>query len=126
MRPGYLQGYGEDTTRPGNFGDIQASRAHRYLDPTDTGMPDELEVGYIPEYMRYSKIFPNPASDRLTIQMETNMKRVSIFSLSGQKVYELALDQAKVDLNIDFLETGIYMIKLETDAGAKIEKLHVR
>jgi len=59
MRPGYLQGYGEDTTRPGNFGSIDASHALRYLNPADTGMPAEYETGYIPEYMRYSKIFPN-------------------------------------------------------------------
>lgn len=83
-------------------------------------------VGVAEQDELYSKIYPNPASDRVTIQMENNMKRVSIFSLNGQKVYELALDQNKVDMNIDFLESGIYMIQLETEAGAKIEKLHVR
>ncbi len=83
-------------------------------------------VGVAEQNELYSKIYPNPASDRLTIQMENNIKRVSIFSLNGQKVYEFALDQNKVDMNIDFLESGIYMIKLETEAGTKIEKLHIR
>ena len=66
MRPGYLQGYGEDTTRPGNFGNVDAKDAYKYLNPADTGMPAEVEVGYIPEHMRYSKIFPNyPIAGRI-------------------------------------------------------------
>jgi len=44
MRPGYLSGYGEDHTRPGNQGE-----SDNYA----------LESDYIPEYMRYSKVFPN-------------------------------------------------------------------
>jgi len=62
MRPGYLQGYGEDRSRPGNFGyqSIIKDRPYRFLvDPSDTGMPSEYETGYIPEYMRYSKVFPD-------------------------------------------------------------------
>ena len=59
MRPGYLQGYGEDTTRPGNFGQVLADNAIRFLNTRDTGLPPEYETGYIPEHMRFSRVFPN-------------------------------------------------------------------
>lgn len=75
---------------------------------------------------QYSRIYPNPAVDRLTIESESKLKNISIFSLNGQKVYEMALDQNNIDLNIDFLETGMYMIRLDTEKGSKVEKLSVR
>jgi len=61
MRPGYLSNYRENPKRLGNFGDldIPAKYAASYLNPYDKGLPPEAEVGYIPEYMRYSKVFPN-------------------------------------------------------------------
>jgi len=75
---------------------------------------------------QYSRIYPNPTTDQVTIESQSVLKNVSIYTLAGQKVYELALDQNNVNLNIDFLETGIYMIRLETENGTKIEKLNVR
>ena len=56
MRPGYLSGYGEDSTKPGNQGE-------------DTIL-DDIEVGYIPEHIQYSKIFPNlPFIQRPIVQL---------------------------------------------------------
>jgi hypothetical protein len=53
MRPGYLQGYGEDTTRPGNFGYAKLDDDAIYFLNTRSGLPPEFETGYIPEYSRY-------------------------------------------------------------------------
>jgi hypothetical protein len=57
MRPGYLQGYGEDTTRPGNFGYVKLDDDAVYFLNTRSGLPPVV-TGYIPEYLRYSKDFP--------------------------------------------------------------------
>lgn len=46
MRPGYLSNYGENYTKLGNQGEEESEFV-------------EFESGYIPEYMRYSKVFPN-------------------------------------------------------------------
>ena len=57
MRPGYLQGYGEDTTRPGNFGYAKLDDDAIYFLNSRSALPPEFETGYIPEYLRYSKLF---------------------------------------------------------------------
>ena len=75
---------------------------------------------------QYTRIYPNPATDNLKIEAESKLKNISIFSLNGQKVYEMALDQNQVNLNVDFLDSGMYMIRLETEAGSKVEKLSIR
>jgi len=75
---------------------------------------------------QYSRIYPNPATDKVSIESESTLKNISIFNINGQKVYEMALDQNNVDLNVDQLETGIYMIRLETESGSKVEKLNIR
>jgi len=59
MRPGYL-GNLEDCW----FGQVEddyvaPGEALRFMDPVSHGLPPEREVGYIPEYMRYSQVFPN-------------------------------------------------------------------
>ena len=51
MRPGHLRIYSSKKRRPGNIGAI------------DDDMPiilDEIEVGYIPELMKYKAGFPYP------------------------------------------------------------------
>jgi len=58
MRPGYLSGYGEDTSRPGNLGYSVIGP-----DSPEDGMtffarnrfPREIETGYLPEYIKYRK-----------------------------------------------------------------------
>lgn len=75
---------------------------------------------------KYTKVYPNPASNNVTIETGSNIKHISIFNLSGQKVYEVALDQNSIDMNIEFLETGIYIMNIETENGIKVEKLNVQ
>ena len=75
---------------------------------------------------QYSRIYPNPATDRVTIETQSNLKHVSIFSLNGQKVYEIALDQNSLDLNVEFLNSGIYIIQIDTDSGTKTKKLNIK
>lgn len=54
-------------------------------------------------------IYPNPASDNFTIEMENEVKSIEIYSLQGQKV--LASTSKKI--NVSNLSKGIYMVKIE-------------
>ena len=44
MRPGYLQGYGEDSTRPGNFGNVSSKEALKYLNQVHAGAAEMLKA----------------------------------------------------------------------------------
>jgi len=83
-------------------------------------------VGVKEEGESFTRIYPNPASGSVNIESASNIKHISIFNLSGQKVYEVSLDQNSINLNIDFLNQGMYMIDINTDNGRRIEKLSVR
>ena len=62
-RPGYLLGCGADILKPKHFGDtirprgIQARDAMYFLE-NNSPMPPETDVGYIPEYVKYSAELP--------------------------------------------------------------------
>ena len=49
-----------------------------------------------------------------------------IFDLTGKSVYSAGIDQQKVQLDIDFLEKGIYLVRLQTTNGVRTEKLYVQ
>ncbi len=75
---------------------------------------------------KYTRIFPNPASGQVSVESASVLKHIRIFTISGQKVYEMALDQNKVDLNIGFLNSGLYLVEMETESGRFIRKLTVQ
>jgi hypothetical protein len=83
-------------------------------------------VGIAEMGSQYTRIYPNPSSGKTTIESEMAMKRVSIYTVTGQKVYEIACDQNQINLNTDFLKSGMYVVKIETEQGSKAEKLYVQ
>ena len=62
MRPGYLRNYGESKNKPGNLGIIYTN-----------ALPSELEVGYIPEHLRYSNYFPYNLVERRRLHLRDPM-----------------------------------------------------
>lgn len=54
-------------------------------------------------------IYPNPASDHFTIEMESEVKSIEVFSLQGQKV----LTSKNKNVNVSNLSKGIYLVKIE-------------
>lgn len=60
------------------------------------------------------KLYPNPANDRVTIDIENSIKIIEIYNLQGQKV----LSNNQKVINITQLKTGIYIVKVEDENGA--------
>lgn len=71
-------------------------------------------------------MYPNPALNKLTVESKDAVKHLSIFDLTGKSVYESDFEQSKVDVNIEFLNSGIYLVRLQTETGAVVKKLNVR
>ena len=59
------------------------------------------------------KLYPNPANDFISIELENEIKLVEIYSLQGQKV--LSSNQKQV--YISTLSKGIYMMRVEDENG---------
>ena len=56
-------------------------------------------------------LYPNPASDNFTIEMDSNIKFVEIYSLQGQKI----LTSTTKNINISNLSKGIYLVQIEDE-----------
>lgn len=69
-------------------------------------------------------LYPNPTDGLVNIEAEGAMT-ISVLNILGQKILEMnATDNAIIDLNC--CESGIYMIKVETVNGTKVEKVNKR
>lgn len=65
------------------------------------------------------KIFPNPATNNVTISCDGNISSVAVFDLSGK----LILTQNQNNFSIEDLANGIYSIVVSTENGVHIDKL---
>ncbi|MBO7528416.1 MAG: C10 family peptidase [Bacteroidales bacterium] len=69
-------------------------------------------------------LYPNPTDGIVNIG-STGTMTISVMNMLGQKVFETtATDNANIDLS--GFESGIYMVRIETENGIKTEKVNVR
>jgi hypothetical protein len=59
------------------------------------------------------KIYPNPVQDLLTIQSNSEIEKIEIYSLEGK----LVLQSTQNLFNVQSLENGIYLLKIKTING---------
>ncbi len=69
----------------------------------------ELESGSV-------SIFPNPTTSRFTVEAQ-GLNHVAVFNTMGQKVYEMSCQGESVDINLNNVETGVYVVRITTDNG---------
>lgn len=67
-------------------------------------------------------IFPNPASDRLTLKWPNGKGQLTIFNQSGQQVLNRTITSSQTTINISSLKPGMYIAKAQEGAMYK----HVR
>jgi len=58
------------------------------------------------------KAFPNPTSQTLKIQSTGIIKHIAIYNTLGQKVYESSGNNEEIQINIEYLPTGIYLLRV--------------
>ena len=60
-------------------------------------------------------VYPNPAKDRLTIESEETIRQCETYGLSGQLVKTLENDSERMEISVEALPAGTYLVKLITD-----------
>jgi hypothetical protein len=61
-------------------------------------------------------VFPNPTNNRFTVEGQ-GLNHVTVFNTMGQKVYEMSCQGESVDINLDNVEAGIYVVRVATENG---------
>lgn len=72
-----------------------------------------------------SRIYPNPAYSDLTIEAESEIKNVSVYSLTGAELLKVASDakERKQNLNVSTLQAGHYIVIVVTENGIERHRL---
>lgn len=85
-----------------------------------------LEVGIDEMEEANIRIFPNPATDMLTVNCE-NQGEIKIICLTGQLMMQATAGQGMNRLNVQHLNPGLYMLQFTNEAGATgTQKLMIR
>ena len=69
-------------------------------------------------------VYPNPACGQVTIEAE-GLKRITIINAIGQIVYDASADVDVTTLNLDNVEAGLYMLRLNTENGIHVKQISV-
>jgi glucose/arabinose dehydrogenase len=78
------------------------------------------EISSIPEM----KIFPNPATDYVTIESSPN-SNVSISDLAGKRIFEGNNEAGSLKINTQEFDKGVYFIRVESNSYFRTMKLMI-
>ena len=90
-------------------------------------MLEELSTGLDAQLAALGiKIFPNPASQELSIETATNLENIVLFDLTGRNAHDLVVNELPQGLNIvdiSHLSSGYYFISFEAEGDLYNYKL---
>lgn len=69
------------------------------------------------------KIYPNPVKDKLYLEVEQSEIKLEISDAVGQTVFILNEPQAKQEIDVSFLDSGIYFVKTQNKEGQRVIKI---
>ncbi|HEY0046912.1 MAG TPA: T9SS type A sorting domain-containing protein, partial [Flavobacterium sp.] len=124
---GYIA-YRIKTTNGLDLGDSVAQSADIYFDFNFPIVTNEaittvasLGVGQFDASM--VAIYPNPTKNLVTITSDNFIKTVGLYDLQGRLLDSHNIDSVDFAMDISSRSRGIYLLKIETTAGIKTEKL---
>ncbi len=72
------------------------------------------------------QIFPNPASEMLTVKSETELRQVRVFNQTGQVVTGEVLNSKVYHLDVSEFDAGIYLLQIESVDGWSLNRIIVK
>ena len=84
------------------------------------GISENLNISETEQINSY--IYPNPTENYLSIRSNTNINKLEIFNILGQKILEKS-DENILELKTTILNAGIYIVKLYSDQGIESHRI---
>jgi hypothetical protein len=110
-------------------GDTVSDQNNYYVDSTMVRIDTAAAVGIIQvsENGIDMKVYPNPAADKIYIDMCSNEKAdIALFDVFGKEVMRETLTKSKTELRLAELPEGIYFVKVSSSAGTVTRKIVVQ
>lgn len=97
---------------------VRIAVAMGLLLPSDLGISKAKVTGI--------KIYPNPASNSISISYREKINSVTITDISGKVVYQSDINSNSVTLQSLNLNQGLYIVNVATNQGNAVEKLIIK
>jgi hypothetical protein len=68
-------------------------------------------------------LFPNPSSSKINIECEIEMKEIVVKDILGREIFSTDPNEKKIELDLTFLNEGIYFVGIETEKGMVVRKI---
>jgi len=75
-------------------------------------MYDKDVLGIEDPVLKDFNFYPNPVTDILNLKSSSPIESIEIYSLLGQKIFDLTINSTSFELNISSLSSGIYVLKI--------------
>jgi hypothetical protein len=82
-----------------------------------TGIEDPAEAS------TSTVVYPNPATERITIESESIINEVRIYNNMGQLVYSGQFDNNQIIVNTSTFISGMYVVQVASDEAIEVRKL---
>lgn len=83
----------------------------------------ELPLGSKPLQMAVAKVYPNPATDRLYVELnDGSIHKASILDASGRLVLNIDPFSSHLEIGLEKLSPGMYFLKLEGPKGEATQR----
>ncbi|MBR5080869.1 MAG: T9SS type A sorting domain-containing protein [Bacteroidales bacterium] len=76
------------------------------------------------EYGIHAKVYPNPTNGMVNVEVE-GMQRLIVMNALGQVVYDHEVEADHAQINMTQFGTGTYLIRIYTESGTIIKRIHV-
>ena len=71
-------------------------------------------------------VYPNPASDKVRVEVAGTMNNVVLYDELGKVVRNINTNDSFLDMSLNDLASGIYFLRIDTNDGIKMVKLIVK
>jgi hypothetical protein len=88
-------------------------------------IPSDIEVaGAINDaFAANTEVYPNPTHNNLTITNLTDVERVELISVTGQTILNENVTDDIMNINLESLASGIYMLKLVSQTDSRVIRI---
>jgi hypothetical protein len=66
-------------------------------------------------------VYPNPASDKLYVETESEVDEVEIYDVYGRQ-QPIANSQQPTAIDVSGLNSGVYFVRIKTDSGDVVRR----
>ncbi len=90
---------------------------------SDDPEPTNIGIKNMGDYF----IYPNPASDNITIQSAFSIQSISLFDLSGRLLNEIQVNNSWAQLDVSGLDKGLYVLQVYgSDGNTSVHKIIIK